>query len=89
MNCPKHGVFHENHGCGVAVLTGPAYADHGIRCKLSPMHTPIAPWMNFTYDPNNPDKQWEQPGTEGYKYPPWEAPAGNCPICWHELKAET
>ncbi len=83
--CEKHGDYHEDHGCGVAVGCGSSYADHCIRCDLSPMYTPISPWMAFTFGPKNPKRKWKQPREEGYIYPPWEAPAGNCPVCWHEV----
>jgi len=75
MDCPICGrVYHGDHGCGTAILTGSAYAEHIMSgCSVSPA------WQGARIDgglfvPN-----------DSMRYPSWECPAnaGMCPICWH------
>ena len=72
MKCPDcKAEFHEDHGCGTAVLCGSSYAAHFTECPLT------GPWPQMVMDLTI---MLHGPKT-GYR--PWEAPAGKCPICYH------
>ena len=84
MKCEKCGIeFHEDHGCGTAVMCGSSYAEHCMRCRGVPIMRKIdgSPvYLNDTV-PN----VFEPVNSE---YLPWEAPAGECPVCWHKGRPE-
>ena len=74
-DCPKHGPYNEDHGCGTAVWHGSSMGEHILNCPLVGILG--APQGNL------PHGGFFKPN-DGERYPPWEAPAGNCPGCWHE-----
>ena len=66
--CKEHGDYHLDHGCGVAVWVGTSFAEHSISCP-----------KGVNWDKKGGFFPKSNPG----EYAPWEAPAGNCPGCWH------
>ena len=69
--CERHGEYDDDHGCGKAVLYGSSSAEHSMSCSLGVAHS--GPLSGGAF------------GDAGAgRYHPWEAPAGNCPVCWHE-----
>src|SRR3989344_6058089 len=72
--CERHGEFIGDHGCGRAVLTGSSYAEHIMSCPTS----------REQHGVGNPPSGMVGWGDDGY--PPWEAPAGQRPQCWHAAK---
>ena len=81
--CKHEGFYHKDHGCGVAVLVGSSYADHAMRCDIvkSPLYTPS--YINHEqgiFPSNNSVSK----NKEASRYLPWEAPAGECPTCYHD-----
>ena len=75
MICSECGIhFHEDHGCGTAVLVGSSYAAHCIECPLF--------WTGIAIPNDLANLTVSMHGQkDGYR--PWEAPAGKCPVCYH------
>lgn len=75
MKCAKCNTeFHEDHGCGTAVLCGSSYAQHSLECPLNPFGLLMVPAVQ-EFVANMHGKKL------GLR--PWEAPAGECPVCYH------
>jgi hypothetical protein len=74
--CDLHGEYLDDHGCGTAVLHGSAYAEHDMNCPLGVASSgPMAGGFFGDLGPG--------------RYHPWEAPAGNCPMCWHRSRKDS
>jgi len=72
---------HEYHvcECGFGVLCGSSYAEHKMGCKAVPLWIDSAGVPHYLGEIIGPMFT-----TSGNALLPWEAPDGNCPICWHK-----
>jgi len=66
--CPKCGTDYAVCDCGTGHYHGSSNAEHYLSCKLSN----LPEGMTGLFKPN-----------DGIHFPPWEAPNGECPHCWH------
>ena len=73
MKCQECGYeFHEDHGCGTAVLCGSSYAAHIVECSQMG-----GLWCKIV---NDATLMLHGPKV-GYRA--WEAPSKQCPVCYH------